>query len=37
MKAKKLQIIDFTLAYCITHLMCKFITGKCYLIKFIML
>lgn len=33
MKAKKIQIIDSTLAYFITHLVCKFITGKWYLIK----
>lgn len=37
MKSKNLQITDFTLAYFITHLVCKLITGKCYLIKFIML
>lgn len=37
MNAKNLQIIDFTLAYFITDLVCKFMTGKCYLIKYIML
>lgn len=36
MKSKNLQITDFTLVYFITHLVCKLITGKCYLIKLIM-